>query len=126
MSFWARMFGKDAAEAEVVQPELAPESVADPDPIPEPDPVPEPEPVAEPPTVEHVAVVREPEPEPGAPEPEPVAAAPVPKPELAAPEVAPEPRRAAGPVTENDLEARLTAVLDSLGSAHRRPFVRNG
>lgn len=103
MSFWARMFGKQTGE-----PALATE----------PEPVPELEP--EPPTVEHVAVVREPEPEP-------VKAAP--EPELAAPEVAPEPRRAAvptGPVTEDELEARLTAVLDSLGSAHRRPFVRNG
>jgi hypothetical protein len=103
MSFWARMFGKEAAEAEL-------EPVA-PAPAPEPEPTPEPEP--EPPTVEHVAVVREPEPEP----------------ELAVPEVAPEPRRAVAPtgeITEDELETLLTALLDSLGSAHRRPFVRNG
>lgn len=104
MSLWARMFGKQA-----VEPAELPLAT-------EPEPVREPEP----PTVEHVAVVREPEPEP---------AAPAPEPELAVPEVAPEPRRAAaptGPVGEDELEARLTAVLDSLGSAHRRPFVRNG
>lgn len=110
MSFWGRLLGRAEQPAAVEAPAPAPEPPA-------------PEPV----TAESPAVPREPEP-------------------LAVPEVAPEPRRAdrdtakgsdpvaadpvaaeAGPPTdEADLEVRLSALLDSLGSAHRRPFARNG
>ncbi len=115
---------------------------------PEPEPEPEPEPVAEvlpdepevtidpvEPTAAKVgfwqklktmfagaepAVVSEPEAADTGPEPEPEPAAivePEPIPE-------PEPEPVAEQVTEPvDLEARMTAVLDHLGSAHKRPFV---
>jgi hypothetical protein len=85
-----------------------PVAVAEPEPITAPEPEPEPAPAVEPARrswfknlfrrqpVEPVTVV-EPEPEP-APEPE--------------------------PPTEHPLLASLTAALDSLGSAHHRPFSR--
>ena len=88
-----------------------PVSVAEPEPVaqPEPEPEPEPEPVAEPARrsrfsslfrrrVEAVAIA-EPEPEPE----------PLPEPE---------------PVAEDPVLAALTGALDSLGSAHHRPFSR--
>jgi hypothetical protein len=76
----------------------------------------EPSPIEEP-----SPATAEPEPEPAAAEaePEPIAAEPDPEP-------APEPPPAAStpePAGE-DLETVLTAALDSLGSAHHRPFSR--
>lgn len=59
----------------------------------------------------------EPEPEPETepePEPEPIL-------EVEEPPVEPEPQ-----IEESDFEARLTSVLDHLGSAHKRPFVNAG
>ncbi len=117
----------------VPEPEPEPVAVVEPDPAPElePEPAPEtpakvgfwakvksmfssPEPVA--PEPEPVAVV---EPEPVT-EPEPVAVV-EPEPEPA-PEPEPEPEPA--PIPEPvDYEARMTALLDHLGSAHKRPFV---
>jgi hypothetical protein len=112
--FWSKLFGRapeppeDGGETVEVQ-ALAPEPLAPPEVAPEPK-------VAEP-------EASEPQPEPE-PEPEPHAAEPEPQPE-------PEPEPVAesdpgGPPTAADVEARLGELLDSLGSAHRRPFVRNG
>lgn len=77
-----------------------------------------------------------PDPEPVAADPEPVAVEPDPEPvEPARTESAPaieadvEPRvravspQPSGDLSDADLEQRLTALLDALGSAHRKPFV---
>lgn len=108
---WAKLFGRapappeDPAETVEVQ-SLAPEPVAPPEVAPQPK-VTEPEPELQAPEPEPEPRAAEPEPQ--APEPEPVAVA-----------------RSAGRPTAADVEASLGELLDSLGSAHRRPFVRNG
>lgn len=96
---WAKLFGRAPAQAEETAETVEVQALA-------------PEPIAPP----EVA------PEPKAPEPEPEPQAAEPEPE---PEPVTEPRQA-GPPTAADVEARLGELLDSLGSAHRRPFVRNG
>ncbi|MGH2905553.1 MAG: hypothetical protein ACRDKI_02145 [Solirubrobacterales bacterium] len=130
------------------------EAVAEPEPVAvEPEPEPEPEPVAEEPELDPVAEEPEPEivevsvwqrvkswfgteaavePEPQ-PEPEPVAIEPDPEPEPEPAPVAeataePEPPAAdSEPAPEPvDFEERMVALLDHLGSAHKRPFVNAG
>lgn len=58
------------------------------------------------------------------PESEPEAAEPQPSPE---PEPEPDPLPELDPAdSAHDIERRLTALLESLGTAHRKPFTRNG
>jgi hypothetical protein len=98
------------------EPALAePEPVAadpEPEPEPEPEPVAEAEPPARPGFWARLFRRRPPEPTP-----EPIAAQPEPEP---VPEPEPEPR-----IDEERAVATLTAVLDTLGAAHHRPFSRS-
>lgn len=131
---------KVSLKTEVSEQRVAPEPEAVVKPEPEPEPEPEaivepesePEPTAE---VETAAPAKlgfwaniklkfssaEPEPEPVAvveaeSEPEPVAIV------QPAPETEPEPEQTPEPI---DYESRMTALLDHLGSAHKRPFVNS-
>lgn len=98
--FWSKLFGR-TPEAPEDDAETVEVQALTPEPLAPPEVAPEPK-AAEPEPLEPV----EPEPKP---EPEPVAEA-----------------HSDGAPTAADVEARLGELLDSLGSAHRRPFVRNG
>lgn len=129
MGMFSKWFGRDQVperEAPPVGADPEARTVAQPDPA-----------VPAQPTVEVEALVVEPEPvepEPVADVPEPVAAEPASaavveadveadvEPEIRA---TPRPAGAGEPLGATELEERLTGLLDALGSAHRKPFVRN-
>jgi hypothetical protein len=112
-SLWQRlksMFNSEIA----IEPPAADELLAD-QPQPEATPTVEPEAVIEPQAEASPDAVIESEP---VPDPEPIAADAAP----AAPDQEPEPTPAPAP-EPIDYEQRMTALLDHLGSAHKRPFV---